>query len=455
MNKIRKKIAEAIKGTRFENKTFIVGGYVRDKVMGIQSEDMDIVVELKNGGKDLANFLFDKGISSRPVIFPNFGTAFVMIKNHKIEFVMTRKESYREKDRKPDVEQGTIEEDIFRRDFTINSLIMNIVTEEIQDVTGKGFPDIKNKIIRSTSVPEIIFSEDPLRMLRAVRFAVQLGFYIEENTREGILNNANKLKYISWERRRDELIKIMVSNDPVAGIRLLIKFDLMKNLIPEIYDIKDLEQNRYHDLDVLEHSLEVVSKTSPDPVLRIAALLHDIGKAGTITKDEKGIHFYGHESTGADITKKILKKLKFPKDTITKIYVLIKHHMRLKNAGENAEKFSDKAIRKLIFDLGDNLDKILDLIHADNLCHAPDYCMPKQIPELKKRISEIKNRLTDRKSPVKGKDVIEYFKIKSGKKVGILLKQAEDIWLEHPEWDKTKILKAINFKEETNGRQRK
>ncbi len=205
MKNIIKIISEAIKGTSFENNSYIAGGFVRDLVMGKKSNDLDIVVALENGGEKLAEFLFEKGASSKPVIFERFGTALAIINGHKVEFVMTRKESYRARSRKPDVQIGTLKQDVFRRDFTINSLLMNISNNEILDITEKGFADIKNRIIRSSSEPSIIFAEDPLRMLRAVRFSVELNFNIESETVKGIKFNVDKLEDISWERKRDEL----------------------------------------------------------------------------------------------------------------------------------------------------------------------------------------------------------------------------------------------------------
>ncbi len=446
MKDIIKVISETIKGTRFENSSYIAGGFVRDLVMGKKSNDLDIVVALENGGEELAEFLFEKGVSSRPVIFERFGTALVIINGHKVEFVMTRKESYRAKSRKPDVQIGTLEQDVFRRDFTINSLIMNISTNKILDITEKGFADIKNRIIRSSSTPEIIFAEDPLRMLRAVRFSVELNFRIESETENGIKNNADKLADISWERRRDELIKILISPSPVKGIRMLIELDLMKNLIPEFSEIMNVTQNKFHDKDVLEHTLAVLEKTPLNQILRFSALLHDIGKARTRTEDKAGVHFYKHEIISSQMAKEILKRLKFSKDDIKDVSFIIKNHMRLKSFGNKLESLSNKAIRKLILSSGNKLGILLDLIHADNLSHAADYCLPEQIPELRKRIEKIKMELAENKFPVSGKDVIDYFKIGSGKKVGRLLSEAEEIWHDHPNWDKEKILTELEKK---------
>ena len=443
MKKIEKIISKAIIGTDFENKTFIVGGYVRDKVMGIQSQDMDIVVELDNGGKKLADFLFRKRLSSRPVIFENFGTAFVMIENHKIEFVMTRKESYRDKNRKPDVAVGTLKEDIFRRDFTINSLIMNIISGEIKDITGKGISDIKKKIIRSTSNPGIIFGEDPLRMLRAIRFSIKLGFEIEPETAKGILENAKQLRHISWERRRDEIVKMLESDKPAQAINLLDEYNLLKNLIPELDKLKGLEQGKCHDLDAFKHTLKVLELTKPNLELRLAALLHDIGKVETISENGNGIHSDEHEKISAEISRKILKRLRFPINQIKRISYLIQNHMLLKNAGKNGEKISAKELRKLIFEAGENLDLLLELIHADNQVHTKDYLRQEQIPRIRKKIEFLKKDFSKKEMPVSGKDVMAFFRLKEGTKIGELLEKAKDIWFEHPEWGKEKILEKM------------
>jgi len=443
MEKIIEKISAAIIGTEFENKTFAVGGYVRDLLMKRQTDDIDIVVNLENGGIKLARFLFEKGISSKPVVYENFGTAMVRIDGRQIEFVMTRKESYRDRNRKPEVEFGTLKEDVFRRDFTINSLLLNISSNEILDLTGKGKSDIENKIIRSTSDPKIIFGEDPLRMLRAVRFAVQSDFQIEKNTNKGIIENAFKLQFISAQRQRDELTKILVSEQPARGIKLLDELNLLPFLIPELEKLKGLQQGKYHNLDAFEHTLQVLEKTAPNILLRLAALLHDIGKPLTVSSEGKEIHFYGHEIKSAELAGKILKRLKFSGEKIKVVKIIIENHMRLKNYGKFGEKVSDKTLRKLQRNLGENLDYLLELVHADNQVHAPEYCLPQQIPNVRNRLLEISknNQLT--KLPVDGKDIMLFFGVSENPRVGKLKKAAEEIWLEHPNWGKKRILKTL------------
>ncbi len=447
MHRLEEKIRLVIMGSEFENKTYIVGGFVRDKIMGKVSNDLDIVVELPDGGINLAHFLYHKGISTRPVIFERFGTAQVVINEHKIELVMTRKESYKINNRKPDVKPGTIEEDIYRRDFTVNSLVMNVMNSKIRDISGKGIPDIKAKIIRATSNPKSIFAEDPLRMLRAIRFTVQLGFSIEEETLDGIVANAQMLQHISRERIRDELTKILLSPAPAKGIRMMIDYGIMQYVIPEIVNLKGAAQNKYHDKDMLAHTLQVLQYTPEDIILRLSALLHDIAKPQTKTQDEKGIHFYHHEIAGAKLARKILTNLKFPKVTIGKVSKLIKNHMRLKAFGDKLENLSDVAVRRLMLQLDAELEPLLMLIHADNLSHAKEYNLPNQVTNLKKRIASNLKKINGKKLPVTGKDIMLHFEMSEGQNVGKMLNQAHEIWLKHPLWDKTEILNNLELEE--------
>ncbi|MCF7793066.1 MAG: CCA tRNA nucleotidyltransferase [Candidatus Cloacimonetes bacterium] len=437
------KIRAAIIDTEFAGKTFLVGGYVRDQVMGKESDDIDIVVCLPNGGHKLAKFLHQKSVSSRPVIYDNFGTALVQIDNCKIEMVMTRKESYRDKNRKPEVELGSLEDDVFRRDFTVNSLLQDVVSGKILDITDKGKADIETGIIRSTSDPDIIFKEDPLRMLRAVRFAARFNFQIEENTRKGILRNSEMLQHISWERRRDELEKMIVEDDPTPALEMLVKFNLLQHIIPELLDLIGLEQGSKHNLDAWQHSL-LVTRNCPKTVkLRIAGLLHDIAKPRKQTEDESGIHFYGHDIASAKMAKEILKRLKFSGEFISSVSQLIRFHMRLKYCGAEAEKLSGKALRKLMWQAGDNWADLLDLIHADNLSHALKYNLPQQIPIVKKKADAFQKEMKKNALPIDGKDIILYFKMKPGKEIGKLLDMATDMWLKNPDVSRDEILMKL------------
>ncbi|MBC8415028.1 MAG: CCA tRNA nucleotidyltransferase [Candidatus Cloacimonetes bacterium] len=442
MKEIIKTIADTIVGSCFWNKTFIVGGYVRDLIMGIECNDLDIVVAFEDGGKELAQMLYEKGISTKPVIFERFGTAIINIGGHQIEFVMTRKEAYSACSRKPDVAAGSLEEDILRRDFTINSLSMNINTGDISDLTGKGREDITNKIIRTVSNPELTFKEDPLRMLRAVRFAVQLNFEIEAQTQDGIKQQADELAHISWERKRDELTKILLSKYPAHGIEMLKQFGLMKHLIPELEEIIELPGEHSDDLDVYSHSLKVIEHVRPHLGLRLAGLLHNIAK-DTIP-EENEIICLDYETRDALLIKQILKRLMFPNKVIKVVIFLVDNHTRL-NFMENMEMLSNTFVMGFIKEMKGKLDILFEFIQADKISHLPKYCKPDFIPVLKKRIDKIRKQFEGRTMPVKGVDIMEYFNISAGEKVGELLKKAETIWWEHPEWNKESILQEIKL----------
>ena len=442
MKEVINKLKQAVKNTKFENHTFLVGGFVRDQLMERTSDDIDIVVDLPNGGIELSELLYKKGISSRPVIYRNFGTALTVIDGVNIELVMTRKESYRNNSRKPQVKPATLKEDAQRRDFTINAIYQNLVTEEIFDLTGKGISDIKDKIIRTVIDADKVFNEDPLRMLRAVKFAVKLNFLIEESTYLSLKNNAYRLEIISVERIKEEFIKIITSNKPGLGIKMLIDTDLMNYIIPEFKEILDVPQNKYHNLNVLEHTIKVVENVKPTPILRISALLHDIGKGRTYFKDENGdIHFHKHEVVGAKMAVKILNRLRFSNKFIKEVEFLIRNHLRTKQYGKNAELVTDKTIRRLILNSGDYLEDLLALIDADNKVHAPEYSMPNQISNLKMRIKSIENKMET--MPISGDDIKERFNLKEGKLIGEYLSKAKEKWLENPQISKEELLEYL------------
>lgn len=444
-------IKKTIENTSFAGKTYVVGGYVRDMLMDIVSDDIDVVVSMPEGGRKLADFLYEKKVASRPVIYDNFGTALAEIKGYKVEFVMTRKECYRDKDRKPEVAGGTLTEDIYRRDFTINSLLLDVITGEIKDITGKGLSDIEKGIIRSTSEPDIIFKEDPLRMLRAVRFASRFNFQIEKNTQDGIRKNAKMLQHISWERRRDEFTKMLAQRNPIPALKLLLDFGLLKYVVPELLEIVGLQQDKHHDLDAWEHSLKVVENIRPTLKLHLIALLHDVGKARVKTEAKDGNHFYKHEIVSSELAHKILRRLKFPNEIIKEVEIVIRNHMRLKDAGAKAEKISDKAIRRLILQTADSLDPLLELIHADNISHAKNYNLPLQIPKLRCRLEVIKEEMKKKFLPLTGRDIMKFFKLKPGKEIGKLLDRATEIWLESPDRSKDEILTKLD-KEDYHGK---
>lgn len=437
-----------IKGTEFENKVFVAGGFVRDKVMGIESKDIDFVVSIPNGGIKFANFITKKTNSysegSNPVIFERFGTAKFNIRQKingidfsdlELESVMTRNETYDPNSRKPEVAFGSIDQDVIRRDLTINSLLLNVSDGKILDLTGKGLNDIENKIIRTPTDPNETFTDDPLRMLRAIRFSVRYGWGLSNEVFEGIKNNHNQLQKISKERIRDEFDKILVSKNPKQGILMLMNTGLMKYIIPEMYNIKDLTQNQYHQYDVLNHTLLVVQNTPPKLDVRLSALLHDIGKYETKTDIDGKIQFLGHEDVGEKLSIDILRRLKYPNNIIKKVSTLIKHHMRTKPFGDDVN-ITDKPLRKLMNDLNDDLEDFLDLVHSDNISHGDpgwEHNMENQVANIKNKLEQIRNRKEPEKMKITGKDVMDTLNIKPGPKVGSMLKKLNDIYLDNPD----------------------
>lgn len=452
---LKRYIKGLIVGSEFENHVYLVGGCVRDELMGLPTKDIDICVDLPNGGICFAEWItkrvgqYKEG--SNPCVFPTYGTAmfsFMQFKGIQIECVQTRKEQYHDRgSRNPETAFGTIKEDCLRRDLTINSLYKNISTGEYIDITGNGLDDIKNHIIRTPCNPNVTYDDDALRMLRCIRFATRYGWNIDVDTWNGIKNNVKRIEIITQERITDELNKILMTQKPSVGLIYLLESGLLSYVLPELSKTVGMEQNKYHFGTVWEHTLSVVDNTQLKLENRVAALFHDIGKIETMTKDEKGnIHFYKHELASERLADKILRRMKYPSDFIKRVKKAIVNHMRTKNYGNNCEKMKDKSLRKLQYDLGDCFDLTLDLIHADNISHAEGYCLPNQIDIIKKKTDEMILNGTScfvKKLPVNGFDIMKYKNIPNGEMVGKYLSIALKLWLANPKITKEQCLKRI------------
>lgn len=432
----------------FDSRVYVCGGYVRDMVMGKKSKDIDITVSLPQGGIKLAEFLTKKSGSyreeSNPVIYPTYGTAKfnfrgvqyngVDISNIDIETVMTRKEQYKDNNRKPDVDFGTPEQDVERRDLTINSLLYDISNNKILDLTGKGMSDIRDKIIRTPLDANIIFKEDPLRMLRAIRFAVRYGWELSDDMKSALKNNAKMLETISMERINDEFSKIITSQNPDMGIEYLMDTDLMRYIIPEVYNLVNMQQNDYHAWDAFIHTLKVVKASPARLDIRLSALLHDIGKTKTKSDKDGKIHFYKHELESGKMVNDILTRMKYPVNIVRKVNTLVTQHMRTKPYGQNAEKISDKALRKLMFDLGDDLEDLLDVVHADNSSHGPSgwkHNLENQVSSIKDRLKRLGD-IRSFKMPVDGTKIMQLLGIKGGPDVGKMIEKFRDYFFTNP-----------------------
>jgi poly(A) polymerase len=455
-----------VKGSEWEGKVFIAGGYVRDDLIGTPSKDIDLVVTEPNGGVRFAEWICQKiGAKSEnnPVIFPRFGTAkfqlygaemvlqegqyskYVDLSDVEFEAVMTRAETYTEGSRKPDVEFASLKDDAFRRDFTINSLMMDLCTGQILDLTGMGLRDLKDDVIRTAMDPDYIFQEDPLRMLRAVRFTVRLNGKLPLSMIKALKRNASKLSTISHERIQDELCKMLVTNHPSKALRLLQLTGLLDYALPELTHGVGMQQNHYHKDDVFMHILAVVDGTPPILDARLGALFHDIGKPISRTEDEHGrVHFHGHEEKGAEITERAMRRLRFSNELVERISKVVALHMRVKKSGEDGELATTKSLRKLRRDVGDDLDLLLTVMDADNKAHAEGHNLPNQIDGIRKRFEALKEETIRPTLPVNGHDVLACAAgLKAGPWVKNILSHVEDAWLENPNLTRDEGLQII------------
>lgn len=451
-------LGKLIQNSPFAGYAYLAGGAVRDEILGKPVKDIDIVIAMPDGGIEFANWITRKigayREGSNPVIYPRFGTAKFNLRgaNHNgidlsgvdIESVMTRGEKYEKGSRKPDVVYADLKEDAERRDLTVNSLFKDLVTGEIKDLTGKGLSDIKNGIVRTPLDPDTTFADDPLRMLRAVRFAVKYDWKMPEELVDALKRNADSLKNISAERIQDEFNKILMTDRPDAGLKILTYSGLMKHIVPELYDTMGVKQNEHHDKDVFEHTLEVIKRTSPDLTARLASLFHDLGKPQTKTTGPDGrVHFYEHEDRGAEMAADIMQRLKYSNDEIKSVSNIVSNHMRLKPAGKDGEKATDKTLRKFMSSLGSDLGSALKMMQADNISHKGASSMPNQIPMLAQRMTTLADAQPSGARPVlpiNGHDIMSALNIKPGPILKSLLQSVEDAWYENPSLDKNTAL---------------
>lgn len=409
---------------------YVVGGFVRDYLLGrTQKNDFDFVVV--GSGIDLANKVHAKAKgASKLSVFKRFGTAMFKWEDTELEFVGARRESYSEDSRKPFVEDGSLEDDQKRRDFTINALAISLNSETFGELIDpfNGVEDLEAKIIRTPLAPDVTYSDDPLRMMRAIRFAAQLDFEIEEKSFQAIKENAKRIKIVSNERVMDEFQKIMMTDRPSIGLKLLDEANLMQYILPELVALKGIEEveGQKHK-DNFYHTLEVVDNVSPhtDNVwLRWAALLHDIGKAPTKRYDKKvGWTFHGHEYVGSKMIYRIFKRLKLPLGAplkyVQKIVKLSSRPISLID-----ENVTDSALRRLLFDAGDDLDDLIKLCKADittkNLKKQKRFKENFVLVEAKIKEVEERDKVRNFQPPISGEEIMETFDLKPCKEVGMI-----------------------------------
>jgi poly(A) polymerase len=406
---VRRLLAQA--AAELKARAWIVGGYVRDRLLGRPHPDIDVVVQ-DGMGFELARRFAQLAGAGEPVIFERFGTAQVTVPGHLIEFVSARAESYVVDSRKPDVRAATLDEDLRRRDFTVNTLLMDF-GGNVHDPLGRGRQDLEGRLLRTPADPVQTFSDDPLRMLRAIRFAAQLGFELAPE----LLPAMRKLKdrlvspVVSVERVADELRKMLVSERPGLALELLDEASLLDAILPEVAACKGVQQSGYHTHDVFGHTVLTVAGTPRDVVVRFGALFHDVGKPATAGPDGS---FLGHDAVGAEMAAGALERLRFPIKEIDAVVLLVRLHLR---PVFYSSEWTDGAVRRLARDAGPLLGRLMALARADIAASA--YPHPEKLGELQARLDRVLTEQPSRMAaPVDGEDIMRILKIRPGPEVG-------------------------------------
>jgi len=428
-NHIFRIISEVVTNEKIE--TYVIGGYVRDFLLNRMASDRDIDIVVVGSGVNIAKKIAKKiDPKIKVTVFKNFGTAMFRYKNHEIDFVGARKESYQQDSRKPSVENSTIEDDQKRRDFTINAMAISLNGESYGKFIDpfNGLDDLMDKTIRTPLEPERTFSDDPLRMMRAIRFATMLKFEIANETLLAISKNKERIKIVSPERIISELNKVVLSDSPSTGFKLLDKTGLLPLILPELHNLKGVEEvsgkqhkdNFYHTLGVLDN----VASKSDDLWLRWAALLHDIAKPRTKKFDAKnGWTFHGHDFLGAKMIPGIFRRLRLPLNHSMK-YVAKLVRLHLRPIALIHEEVTDSALRRLLFDTGDDIDDLMTLCEADitskNEKRVNIYLKNFEIVRDKLKETEEKDAIRNFQPPVPGDLIMETFGLKPCKEIGII-----------------------------------
>jgi len=456
-------IVEKLKHVSKKNNlnSYIVGGWVRDKIIGREPKDLDVMVEGDGNGMKLAELMSDEYNLGKPVLFPRFGTAKISMDGEEIEFVAPRKEVYRPDDRKPDTQLGTLTDDAMRRDFSVNALFIDLRNNEVVDLTGLGLEDIKKEVLRvsdPTSADEI-FSQDPLRLLRLIRQASQLNFSIDPATFSAVKDNAQKISTISKERVQEELNKMLMTDKPSRSLTLLKDAGLLNYILTDLGSLEGTEDDGPADSkNVWSHTLQVVDNAPKNLVVRLAALFHDVGKPATKSRTYKvtcpkcsepieyiyktqpnvgitcengtcggnlefgtekelyeafpnyDVHFYDHERVGASTATKVLRDLRYSDDIIKEVDALITHHM--KGHAYN-EDWTDSAIRRYKFDTDPYTENLLDLTQSDVTSKRPEKRQRNRdkIQKLRERIKLLdeQEQIAKIQSPLDGNELMQMF----------------------------------------------
>jgi putative nucleotidyltransferase with HDIG domain len=391
-------------------RALVVGGYVRDRLLGADREtkirEVDILVEGK-GAIQLATDVASAMKVHPPVVFERFGTAHLDFDHRALEFVSSRVETYDPSSRKPQVSPGTLKDDVMRRDFTVNTLLMDW-DGSVLDLTGRGLADLESRRIVTPLEPKSTFDEDPLRMLRAIRFAATLDFTLDPPVEAAIRDQSGRLQppTVSLERIRDEFSKLLVADQVGRGLELLDATRLLVRILPQLEAGKGMQQGGWHSHDVFGHALLAATLARPDLTTRLAALLHDVGKPAVHELREGKPTFIGHQDVGAVMAGAALRHLRYPGEVVDAVTTLIRLHMR--PIQYDPQGWEDKAVRRLVRDAGEQLDRLLALARADmQASHYPDV---KKIDDLEARIRRLDaDAIAAIRSPLTGEELMQRF----------------------------------------------
>jgi len=411
-------------GTR----AFLVGGYVRDRLLGRDSKDVDVVAE-KGLGTQLAEAVGRRLKVRRPVIFERFGTAQLEALDLVVEFVSARAESYASDSRKPDVRPATLDDDMRRRDFTVNALMAD-ADGNVLDLTGRGLKDLQARLLRTPKPAAQTFAEDPLRAVRAVRFAVALDFAMDEEIPPAIRANLDRLQsVVSVERVNDELRRMLLGDRPGRAVGLLCDTGIADRLLPEVTAMAGVAQTGFHHLDVLQHSLAALDSVAARPGprlapalelrLRLGILFHDTGKPATAQRDGDRVTFLGHPEVGAEMAVAALRRLRFSNDEVDDVARLVTMHMR---PIQYLSGWSDGAVRRLVRDAGDLVPALLDLAGGDMAASAyPPEEAAEKMGELRRRVAEVGAEVSHgARSPLDGHVLMEHYGHRAGRWISVL-----------------------------------
>ena len=453
--KMMKLLRRLTAGTEWEEHVYAVGGCCRDFLLGAAIKDIDLVVDLPFGGIRFAKWLEERGfLAGKVVVYESFGTAMFRLKEApdvELECVMTRKEKYLDRlSRNPETVHGTLEEDCLRRDLTINALYYRVSDGVVLDLTGHSLEDLRKHVIRTPADPDMTYDDDPLRILRCVRFAARLGWEVETETFAGMVRNVYRLEIVTKERVRAELDMMLKGARPVMAMKLLKETGAMHYVLPELEDLYDLDQNKYHSGTAWEHTLEVLGGVKSDKLeVRMAALLHDVGKSRTkeVTADGT-VHFLEHEKVGAEMAEEMLRRLRYSNAFIADVKFLVLHHMDFKHYGPHAEKMRDKSLRKKMYICGSE-ERFLDLmalVDADNNAHAEGHKMSEEVPVILERVRKMKaegSATFTYKLPLSGMDVMELKGLEPGPAVKDCLEYLMKLAFANPLRDKEEYVKHL------------